>query len=164
MDEVVAQLRKSSRSCECERWRSLYQRESEETLKLSRHSQELIAKLKEKEQQEQADRLEVAALLADYLDLYKKQFYLPEKEEKETEKKKKEHGRSRSKGKPTQQSQTERKSKISGSSELTPKEENHIKLTLQRMERDLTQLHKEIEELRDRNMEKEQLIRLYRVK
>jgi len=37
---------------------------------------------------------------------------------------------------------------------MSPKDENYVKMILQKMERDLNDLHKEIEELRDQNIEK----------
>lgn len=40
-----------------------------------------MSKLKQKEQQEQMDRGEIGKLLNDYLELYKKQFYI-EKDDK----------------------------------------------------------------------------------
>ena len=70
----MAYLKKVGRPCECNRWKGLYQRESEETLKLSKYNEQLLLKIKEKEQQEAKDRIEIGQLLNDYLDLFKKQF------------------------------------------------------------------------------------------
>jgi hypothetical protein len=45
-EEAVAYLKKLGRPCECNRWKGLYQRESEETLKLNKYTEQLLQKIK----------------------------------------------------------------------------------------------------------------------
>ena len=50
-EEIITFINKIGAPCECSRWKHLYQRESQETLKLHKRIEEMEKKLKDREEQ-----------------------------------------------------------------------------------------------------------------